>query len=127
MPLPYILGFTYFYSKKFFVSREVVIPRPDTEILIETILKNEASDRLRFIDMGTGSGIIAETLVNERPSWKAFAADLSTSALKVAKRNCSEKVFLFCDTRDCLGIYVKRLQGPAGTTQDIGLSENTAT
>lgn len=99
MPLPYILGFAYFYSKKFSVSREVVIPRPDTEVLIETIVKNEASDRLRFIDMGTGSGIIAETLVNERPSWKAFAADLSTSALKVAKRNCSEKVFLFCNDR----------------------------
>jgi release factor glutamine methyltransferase len=99
IPLPYILGFVYFYSKKFCVSPEVIIPRPDTEILVEIILKNETSDTCTFIDIGTGSGIIAETLVQERPSWHAFAADLSISALKIAKRNCSERVLLFCSDK----------------------------
>lgn len=99
IPLPYVLGFAYFYSKKFYLSQEVVIPRPDTETLIEIILKNETSDWCQFIDMGTGSGIIAETLVNERPAWQAAAADLSIPALKTAKRNCSEKVLLFCNDK----------------------------
>ena len=99
IPLPYVLGFAYFYSKKFTVSQEVIIPRPDTEILIDIVLKNETSDTCKFIDLGTGSGIIAETLEHERPCWQAFASDLSISALKIAKKNCSELVMLFCNDR----------------------------
>ena len=99
IPLPYVLGFAYFYSKKFTISQDVIIPRPDTEILIDIILKNETSDRCKFIDLGTGSGIIAETLVNEKPSWLATATDLSIPALKIAKRNCSERVMLLCNDK----------------------------
>ena len=65
----------------------------------EILLKNETSDSCKFIDSGTGSGIIADTLVNERPSWQAFAADLSIPALQIAKRNCSERVLLFCNDK----------------------------
>jgi release factor glutamine methyltransferase len=99
IPLPYLLGYTYFYSKIFFVSQDVVIPRPDTETLIEMVLRNEADDNCNFIDMGTGSGIIADTLVDVRPSWHAIAADISFPALKIAKKNCSERVLLFCNDK----------------------------
>lgn len=99
IPLPYVLGFAYFYSKKFTVSQEVIIPRPDTEILIEIILQNEKSDICNFLDMGTGTGIIAEILAQEKQRWHAFAVDLSAAALKIAKKNCSERVLLFCNDK----------------------------
>lgn len=99
MPLPYLLGYTYFYSKIFFVSKEVVIPRPDTESLIEIVLQNETDDNCNLIDVGTGSGIIADTLVDVRPSWHAVAVDISIPALEIAKKNCSERVLLFCNDK----------------------------
>jgi release factor glutamine methyltransferase len=86
-PLPYILNKAYFHSLEFYVDRNTLIPRPDTEILIETILDNEKSGRVSFLDMGTGSGAIAAILVDKNPSWFAVASDISISALKVAKKN----------------------------------------
>lgn len=99
VPLPYVTGYAYFYTKKFFVSQEVIIPRPDTEALIEIVLRNETDNNCNFIDVGTGSGIIADTLVDVRPSWHAIAVDISIPALKIAKANCSERVLLFCNDK----------------------------
>ena len=93
-PLPYVLGHTWFYSKKFRVTPDVLIPRPDTEILIDTILQQEKDDRALFLDIGTGSGIIAETLTDTRPRWRAVAVDISIPALNIARSNCSTCVLV---------------------------------
>ena len=99
LPLPYVLGYAYFYANKFFVNQEVIIPRPDTESLIEVVLKNETDENCNFIDVGTGSGIIAGTLSEARISWQGLAVDLSLPALKIAKINCSERMRLFCSDK----------------------------
>ncbi len=70
-PLPYILGRAYFHSKEFLVSNAVLIPRPDTEILVEKVLEIEPEDTRSFLDVGTGSGAIAEILASHRPRWKS--------------------------------------------------------
>ena len=91
-PLAYILGFREFYGRDFAVDASTLIPRPETEHLIETALeffeqKKESGAPLRFLDLGTGSGCIAITLAAERPAWKGTAVDISSGALKVARRN----------------------------------------
>ncbi|MGB7566282.1 MAG: peptide chain release factor N(5)-glutamine methyltransferase [Chitinivibrionales bacterium] len=95
-PLPYILGRAYFHSKEFLVSNAVLIPRPDTEILVEKVLEIEPEDTRSFLDVGTGSGAIAEILVSHRPRWKSVGLDISEQALKIAKVNCSAKIGLLC-------------------------------
>jgi len=96
-PLQYILESAYFYNREFLVSPSVLIPRPDTETLIETVLKKESSEHRIFLDIGTGSGIIDCILTELRP-WKSVALDISIGALKVAQKNRrSEIAFLCCD------------------------------
>ena len=91
-PLAYILGSIYFYNQEFTVGPDVLIPRPDTETLVEVVLKGEDPRGKGFADAGTGSGIIAGILSQERPQWKAFAFDISWNALKIARLNCGPKV-----------------------------------
>ncbi len=98
-PLPYILGYAYFYSARFIVTPDVLLPRPDTETLIETVLKNEPREERLFADLGTGSGIIAATLNGENPRWRAIATDISTGALRVAKKNCPANTVFACMDR----------------------------
>jgi len=99
IPLAHALGSVYFHSKKFIVSKEVLIPRPDTETLIEVVLKNEVSKTCHFIDIGTGSGNIAETLCTIMPAWQSLAVDISEPSLHIAKTNCSTHVTLVCSDR----------------------------
>jgi release factor glutamine methyltransferase len=98
-PLAYILGSAYFYNREFKVSPAVLIPRPDTEILVEEVLKREAGERQRFLDLGTGSGCIAAILTEERPLWKCIAIDRSLFALLVAKSNRRSDFALVCADR----------------------------
>jgi release factor glutamine methyltransferase len=86
-PLQYILGKAYFYDREFFVNPDVLIPRPDTETLVETVLNTEKDAPARFIDIGAGSGIISIILTARRPMWKALAVDISYDALRTAMRN----------------------------------------
>jgi release factor glutamine methyltransferase len=95
-PLPYILGFAFFHSKEFLVSNAVLIPRPDTEVLVEKVLEIEPEGPCSFLDVGTGSGAIAECLAGRRPQWKAVGLDISEQALKIAKINCGKKIGLVC-------------------------------
>jgi release factor glutamine methyltransferase len=95
-PLQYILGTAYFYSREFKVNPDVLIPRPDTEILIEQILNHESRNSARFADIGTGSGIIACILTEERPSWSAVAVDISVKALRTAIVNSSTGIRFIC-------------------------------
>lgn len=94
-PLAYILKSAYFYNREFFVSPSVLIPRPDTETLVEEVLKRESPTARMFLDVGTGSGIIACILTEQRP-WKGIALDLSLGALKVAKKNRRSDIALIC-------------------------------
>jgi release factor glutamine methyltransferase len=88
-PVAYILGEREFYGRPFRVDRRVLVPRPDTETLVEVALQRTA-DRamsLRALDLCTGSGCVAITLARERPTTLVFAADVSADALQVARDN----------------------------------------
>lgn len=91
MPVAYITGNREFWSRTFLVTPDVLIPRPDTELLIELSLKLIPKDKpVKIIDLGTGSGIIAITLAAERPEAQVSATDLSLAALSVAKLNADK-------------------------------------
>ncbi len=83
-PLAYIFGSTEFYGRGFKVSPEVLIPRPETEGLIELIKGLKLPRDARFLEIGTGSGCIAVTLVAEYPEARVVATDVSEEALAVA-------------------------------------------
>jgi len=86
-PLQYIFGKAYFYDREFFVNRDVLIPRPDTETLVDTVINTEKKRRAMFIDIGTGSGILAAVLTAHCTDWTAVAVDISFNALQTASRN----------------------------------------
>lgn len=95
-PLAYVLGSVFFYSKEILVTKDVLIPRPETEILVDCILKQERKQDSRFADVCTGSGAIAAVLLKERPFWNAVATDISPAALAVARRNAPDRAGFVC-------------------------------
>lgn len=87
-PIAYLVGNREFWSRDFYVDANVLIPRPDTETLIELCLQLiQHKPDARLVDLGTGSGIIAITLAAEFPQLNVTAVDSSTAALKIAKHN----------------------------------------
>ena len=87
-PIAHILGFKDFWKYKFKVDKNVLIPRPETEIIIEQALKNLPKlSTKNILDIGTGSGCIIISIIKERENCKATAIDKSLKALKVAKSN----------------------------------------
>lgn len=87
-PVAYILGYKSFWTFDVEVTPDVLIPRPETELLIETALeKLEGIQNPKILDLGTGSGVIALAIATERPDASLLACDKSEKALKVAKRN----------------------------------------
>ena len=87
-PLEYILQETSFYSKKFYTDERVLIPRPETELLIEKVSSTcRAYENPRIVEIGTGSGIISVVLALLFPSAKITATDISKAAIEVAKLN----------------------------------------
>jgi release factor glutamine methyltransferase len=102
-PLAYILETVHFYTSDIIVSPVALIPRPETEILVETVLKNEPGESIRFLDVGTGSGAIALSLQKERPHWRGIGIDISLPALKLAKRNCPIQTAIVCC--DCVSAF----------------------
>lgn len=90
-PFQYIIGYQYFFSNKFFVNENVLIPRADTEILIYKVLEIAKSrENIRILDMCTGSGCIAISLSKELEKSCVFAVDISKDALDVAYKNSIE-------------------------------------
>lgn len=91
-PVAYILGYKEFWGMEFAVSPEVLIPRPDTETLVEAVLRYypDREADLRILDLGTGSGCIALSLLSEYPHARALAVDASQGALAVAKVNAAK-------------------------------------
>jgi release factor glutamine methyltransferase len=84
--LPYLLGWWEFYGRRFRLTPEVLIPRPETELMVETALHAMQGSE-RVLDVGTGSGCVAVTLAAERPESTVAATDLSFAALRVARSN----------------------------------------
>lgn len=87
-PIAYILGTREFYGRSFRVSPDTLIPRPETEHLVEAALTRLSGDQpVRALDIGTGTGCIAITLKLERPNWRLNAVDISPAALTLARVN----------------------------------------
>jgi len=87
-PLQYILGTAEFYGLKFEVNEEVLIPRPETELLIDQIIKAAGErESVKLLDIGTGSGNIPVSALRSLPNLSAVAVDLSETVLEIAKRN----------------------------------------
>lgn len=87
VPVQYALGHAAFYGREFNVDRRVLIPRPETEELVEWLLRDQPQTSQTVLDIGTGSGAIALTLALERPQWHVTASDISHDALTVAQEN----------------------------------------
>lgn len=90
-PMNYVLGYSYFYGYRFIVNKDVLIPRPETEELVCLILRKYdeffKGKKINICDVGTGSGAIAISLKKEEDNLNVYASDISTEALKVAKKN----------------------------------------
>jgi release factor glutamine methyltransferase len=87
-PLQYITGCAEFYGRPFIVTRDVLIPRPETELIIDEVKKySVGKEKLSILDIGTGSGNIAITIKKEIPSAQVFATDISFPAIRIAYLN----------------------------------------
>lgn len=108
-PIAYLTGTKEFWSLLLTVTPETLIPRPETELLIETVLtlfsKNETN--IKLADLGTGSGAIALALAAERPAWQIYAVDISDRALQIASNNAQQlaiKNISFCHGSWCTAL-----------------------
>jgi release factor glutamine methyltransferase len=86
-PVAYILGRKNFWTLELAVSAAVLVPRPETELLVERALTLDPADEARVADLGTGSGAIALAVASARPRWQVVATDISAAALAVARAN----------------------------------------
>lgn len=118
-PLQYITGYQEFFGLDFEVTPAVLIPRPETELLVEVGKKllTGANDAPLICDVGTGSGCIAVTLLHELPAARAVAVDISAKALAVARRNAATHVvsdrITFVES-DCFARLDSKNSAPSG-------------
>ena len=105
-PPQYLIGSEVFLDYRFKVTPDTLIPRPETEELVEKCLKltqKQANQALKVVDVGTGTGAIAISLKDKRPTWQVCAVDLSSAALEVAQENAQQiGVALEFILSDCL-------------------------
>ncbi len=89
-PIAYLVGHKEFWSLDFCVTPDVLIPRPETELIVETVLQHYPYEKMiKLVDLGTGSGAIALAIGSERPNWQLTAVDKSAAALNLAKKNAA--------------------------------------
>ena len=95
-PVSYLTNRKEFMSLNFYVDERVLIPRPETELLVEQVLTAAPEERQRLLELGTGSGAIATALAVQHPKWEIFATDISEPALDVARQNAETHA---CDSQ----------------------------
>ena len=86
-PLAYLVNSIEFWNLKLYVDHNVLVPRPETEILVQKVLEIFDKKKIRVLDLGTGSGAIGLSLAKERANWEVVCSDLSYEALKVTTKN----------------------------------------
>lgn len=86
-PVAYLVGEKEFWSLSLKVAPSTLIPRPDTETLVELVLNHHTDDALALLDLGTGTGAIALALASEKPNWLITAVDFQLEAVELAKQN----------------------------------------
>ena len=89
-PIAYLLGEKEFWSKKFLVNKETLIPRPETELLVEKLVTFFRKKRITILDIGTGTGCIIISLLSELKNSTGVAVDISSKAIMVAKENANK-------------------------------------
>ncbi len=89
VPVQYIIGSCEFYGRRFLVNEHTLIPRPETEELVDLILKENKNISKQIVDIGTGTGIIAISLKADRSKWNMLSLDISKEALKIARKNAA--------------------------------------
>lgn len=99
-PMAYLTGSAEFWSLALATDPSTLVPRPDTELLVEWLLERNGTDTVRVLDLGTGTGAIALALASERPQWQVEAVDRSIDAVALAQRNAValglERVRIYC-------------------------------
>jgi release factor glutamine methyltransferase len=112
-PLQHLLGHWDFYGRTFKTDKRALIPRPETELLVDTLLKEVAKGEpsTRLVDVGTGSGVLAITLALERPELEVFALDLSEDALALAREN-AERLGVLDRVSFCCSDLLEAIEGP---------------
>ena len=90
-PIAYLINKKEFWKDEFFVNKDVLIPRPDTELIIEQVLKiYSKKSKLHVLDIGTGSGCIILSILKERPNFYGTAIDISKKSINVSKLNAKQ-------------------------------------
>lgn len=89
-PLAYVTGSQPFWTLDLKVTPDTLVPRPDTEVLVETVLHLDLPNDARIVDLGTGTGAIALSLASERPDWDITATDIYAPTLEVALENAEK-------------------------------------
>ena len=89
-PVSYITGYREFWGMDFKVSPDTLIPRPETELLVETALSKLGTSSAKVLELGTGTGAISVALLTERPAWNILATEVNAGTLAIARENLSK-------------------------------------
>ena len=125
-PISHIVGFKDFWKSRFFVNQDVLDPRPETELIVEKVIKN-AFSKASILELGTGTGCMAISVILERPDLRVSASDISFGAIRMAKsnaKNLGANVRFFCSDwfKEVRGTFDVIISNPPYlSTQDISL------
>ena len=125
-PISHIVGYKDFWNSRFFVNQDVLDPRPETELIVEKVIKN-AFSKASILELGTGTGCMAISVILERPDLRVSASDISFGAIRMAKsnaKNLGANVRFFCSDwfKEVRGTFDVIISNPPYlSTQDISL------